>query len=172
MENNSENITTGTGSDERQVQQVLAKYVRAADQLNGEAMKSLFTADGKVEVFYVNAGVREALFVLTGPEEIANAISNLMAPHPARGWSHHTTYDHIIEVNGDEATIDAQFIRFDTLGEARPDNGWPEGTMGLKGSVTPTEAGYYQPSLQKVDGVWKISTHRILHDLPFIFPGQ
>jgi hypothetical protein len=66
MENNSEKIIKGTGSDERQVQQVLAKYVRAADQLNGEAMKNLFTEDGKIEVFYLNRGVPEPLFVLTG----------------------------------------------------------------------------------------------------------
>ncbi|MFC4211621.1 nuclear transport factor 2 family protein [Pedobacter lithocola] len=172
MEENSEKIITGTGSDERQVQQVLAKYVRAADQLNGDAMKALFTKAGKVEVYYLNAGVEEPLFVLSNPDEIANAISNLMAPHPARGWSHHTTHDHIISVNGDTATLDAQFIRFDTLGDARPENGWPEGTVGLKGTVTATEAGYYRPTLEKVEGIWKIATHRILHDLPFIFPGQ
>lgn len=172
MENILEKKIKGSGSDERQVQQVLAKYVRAADQLDGETMKNLFTTEGKVEVYYLNAGIPEPLFVLTGKEEIANAISNLMAPHPAKGWSHHTTFDHIIEVTGDKAIIDAQFIRFDTVGEARPENGWPEGTVGLKGNVKPTEAGYYKPNLEKINGEWKIVTHRILHDLPFIFPGQ
>ncbi|MET4084194.1 hypothetical protein ABIB40_004168 [Pedobacter sp. UYP30] len=172
MKSNSEKKLTDTGSDERQVQQVLAKYVRAADNLDGEAMKELFTKDGKVEVFYVNSGIAERLFVLNGPDEIANAISNLMAPHPAGGWSHHTTNDHIIEVNGDVADIDAQFIRFDTLGAIRPQGGWPAGTVGLMGSVTATEAGYYRPTLKKEDGIWKLATHRIFHDLPFVMSGQ
>jgi hypothetical protein len=34
----------------------------------------------------------------------------MMKPHPSRGWSHHTTHDHIIDVNGDDATLDAQFV--------------------------------------------------------------
>jgi hypothetical protein len=172
MEQNSENKVLSKASEERQVQQVLARYVRAADQLNGKAVSDLFVPDGKVEVYYVNRGNRELLFVLSGQAEIENAMSNLMKPHPDRGWSHHTTHDHIIEVNGDHATIDAQFIRFDAVGEIRPDNGWPEGTSGIMGKVTPTESGYYQPTLQKISGEWKIVTHVILHDLPFAIPGR
>jgi hypothetical protein len=159
-------------SEERQVQNVLARYTRAADQLNGKAVSDLFVADGKVQVYYVNRGNRELLFVLSGQPEIENAMSNLMKPHPDRGWSHHTTHDHIIEVNGDHATIDAQFIRFDSVGEKHPDNGWPEGTLGLMGKVTPTESGYYQPTLQKISGEWKIVTLVILHDLTFAIPGK
>jgi SnoaL-like domain len=172
MEQKSGNKVQSKASEERQVQNVLARYTRAADQLNGKAVSDLFVPDGKVEVYYVNGGNRELLFVLSGQAEIENAISNLMKPHPARGWSHHTTHDHIIEVNGDHATIDAQFIRFDSVGEIRPDNGWPEGTLGLMGNVTPTESGYYQPTLQKISGEWKIVTHVILHDLTFAIPGK
>ena len=172
MEQNSENKVQSKASDERQVQQVLARYVRAADQLNGKAVSNLFVAEGKVQVYYVNRGNRELLFVLSGQAEIENAMSNPMKPHPDRGWSHHTTHDHIIEVNGDHATIDAQFIRFDAVGEIRPDNGWPEGILGIMGKVTPTESGYYQPTLQKINGEWKIVTHVILHDLPFAIPGR
>jgi len=172
MEQNSENKGQSKASEERQVQQVLARYTRAADQLNGKAISDLFVQDGKVEVYYANGGNRELLFVLSGHAEIENAMSNLMKPHPDRGWSHHTTHDHIIKVNGDHATIDAQFIRFDAVGEARPNNGWPEGTVGLMGKVTPTESGYYQPTLQKINGKWKIITLVILHDLTFAIPGK
>jgi ketosteroid isomerase-like protein len=159
-------------SEERAVQQVLAQYTRAVDALDGTALSALFCDDGKVEVYYVNAGVPEQLFILDGKAAIANAISNLMAPHPERGWSHHTTHDHIISVTGDKATIDAQFIRFDAVGAARPKEGWPAGTIGLMGAVKPTESGYYRPSFVKINGGWKIATHKIYHDLPFALPGE
>ena len=38
-------------SDEREIQEVLARYVRAADHRDGAAMSSLFLPEGKVEVF-------------------------------------------------------------------------------------------------------------------------
>jgi hypothetical protein len=85
-------------SDERSIQQVLAFYTRAVDARDGLALSNLFTEDGSVEVYYVNAGVPEKLFILSGRSEIANAISNLMKPHPVGGWSHHTTHDHIISI--------------------------------------------------------------------------
>lgn len=156
-------------SPERTVQQILARYVRSADALDGEALSNLFTPDGKVEIYDFNAGKPIQLFVLSGKEQIANAISNLMKPHPVNGWSHHTTHDHIISTNGTEAEMDAQFIRFDSVGAVRPEGGWPAGTLGLLGSVTPTESGYYKPSLKLVNGEWKITTHRIYHDLTFAF---
>lgn len=157
-------------SPERAIQQVLAQYVRAADALDGETISNLFTNDGKVEIYDFNSGMPTALFVLNGKAEIANAISNLMKPHPKKGWSHHTTHDHIITVNGEAAEMDAQFIRFDSVGTSRPESGWPSGTVGLMGSVTPTESGYYKPSLKNINGEWKITIHRIYHDLTFAFP--
>lgn len=157
-------------SPERAVQQVLAQYVRAADKLDGDAISNLFIPEGKVEIYDYNAGDSKLLFVLDGKNEIANAISNLMKPHPTKGWSHHATFDHIISVNGSTGEMDAQFIRFDSVGAARPENGWPAGTVGLMGSVTPTESGYYKPSLKNINGEWKITTHRIYHDLTFAFP--
>lgn len=163
---------TANISDERAVQQVLAQYTRAVDSLDGTALSELFTDDGRVEVFYVRNGVPEQLFVLSGKAEIAYAISNLMKPHPPGGWSHHTTHDHIISLDGHSAYIDAQFIRFDALAAVEPPGGWPAGTMGLMGTVTPTESGYYRPTLRKVMEEWKISVHRIYHDLVFVLPAQ
>lgn len=159
-------------SPEREVQEVLAQYVRAADALDGERLSNLFTADGKVEIYDFNAGKPKQLLVLSGKQEIANAISHLMKAHPAKGWSHHTTHDPIISITGDKAEMDAQFIRFDSVGAEQPENGWPVGTIGLLGSVTPTESGYYRPTLQKINGEWKISTHRIYHDLTFAVPEK
>jgi len=81
-------------SDEREVQQVLARYTRAADARDGAAMAALFLPDGRVEIYYSRSGVPELLGELVGPEAIGRAVGQMMKPHPERGWSYHTTYDH------------------------------------------------------------------------------
>jgi len=159
-------------SEERAVQQVLARYVRGTDARDGAAVAAVFTEDGRVEISYNNSGKSEPLGELVGRDAIAAAVSQMMKPHPARGWSHHTTHDHIIDVNGDDATLDAQFVVFEVCGKERPAAGWPEGAFGAQGTVIPIESGYYRPVLRRVNGVWKIDTLRIVHNLPFALPGQ
>ena len=46
------------------------------------------------------------------------------------------------------------------------------GAFWAQGTVQPIEAGYYRPILRRVDGVWKITTMRITHNIPYAFPGQ
>jgi hypothetical protein len=41
-----------------------------------------------------------------------------------------------------------------------------------QGTVQPIEAGYYRPILRRVDGVWTITTLRIIRTLPMAFPGK
>lgn len=159
-------------TDERAIQQVLAKYVRGTDTRDGAAVAAQFASNGRVEILYNNAGKLEPIGELVGQEAIASAVSNMMQPHPPQGWSHHTTHDAIIEVNGDEAQLDAQFVVFKVVGKERPADGWPAGAFGAQGTVTPIESGYYRPSLRRVDGVWKFETLRIVMDLPLAFPGQ
>jgi hypothetical protein len=157
-------------TDERAVQQVLAKYVRGADTRDGAAVAAQFAPTGRVEIFYSNTGKLEPIGELIGQEAIASAVSNMMQPHPPRGWSHHTTHDPIIEVSGDEAKIDAQLVVFDVVGKERPADGWPEGASGTQGTLTPVQSGYYRPTLRRLDGVWKIETLRIVLDLPIAYP--
>jgi hypothetical protein len=159
-------------SEERAVQQVLARYVRGTDARDGAAVAAVFTEDGRVEISYNNSGKSEPLGEVVGRDAIAAAVSQMMKPHPARGWSHHTTHDHIIDVNGEDATLDAQFVVFEVRAKERPARGWPEGAFGAQGTVQPIEAGYYRPVLRRVGGVWKIATMRIVHNLPFAFAGQ
>jgi SnoaL-like domain len=156
-------------SNEREIQQVLARYVRAADHRNGAAMSELFLPEGKVEIFHNHAGTPELLGELVGPQAIGAAVTAMMKPHPPRGWSHHTTHDPIIEVKGDTATLDAQFVVFNVVGAAKPDGGWPAGAQGAQGTITPIETGYYRPILKKVDGRWMMAHHRIYLDLPMAF---
>jgi hypothetical protein len=158
-------------SEEEKVRQVLGRYVRAADHRNGKAMAELFAPGGKVEMFHSNAGRLERLGELVGPDAIIAAVEHMMQPHPARGWSHHTTHDAIIEVDGDRASIDAQFVVFNVVGAEMPQGGWPAGAVGAQGTITPIESGYYRPILRRVDGRWLIETHRIYLDLPMAFPA-
>jgi hypothetical protein len=91
----------------------------------------------------------------------------MMRPHPPRGRSHHTTHDHLIEIDGEEARIDAQFVVFRTLGAEKPAGGWPSDEMfALQGTIIPIESGYYRPSLCRVDGNWLIESMQIIHALP------
>ncbi|MBS1181238.1 MAG: nuclear transport factor 2 family protein [Proteobacteria bacterium] len=158
-------------SDYQHVSEVLAHYVRAADRRDGRAMSALFLPEAEVVINYVNAGMTERIGVLNGPDAIGDAVATMMKPHPPMGWSHHTTQDHLIYIDGDTATIDAQFVVFNTLGTPRPAGGWPPGILGLQGTVTPIEAGYYRTELRRVDGQWLIRRHQIDHDLPMALPG-
>ncbi|MEW2492889.1 nuclear transport factor 2 family protein [Streptomyces nodosus] len=160
-------------SDERQVQEILAHYVRAADQRNGKAQGALFTDDAIVQIYAKggSGGYQPVGEPLVGGRAVQYATENFMAPHPEGGASHHTTSDHLIEVDGDRAHIDAQFIVFRIQAAARPADGWPEGTFGAQGTVTPIESGYYDTDLRHIDGVWKIVHHRVLLDMPLVLPG-
>jgi len=156
-------------SDELAVQQVLAHYVRAHDRRDGGAMAALFTPRGRVEIFYNNAGELEPLGELVGREAIANAVVHLMKPHPPRGWSHNATDGLLIDIDGDRATVDAQFMVFSILGDAKPASGWPAGATGTMGTITPIESGYYTQKLVRVNGQWLIESLQVRHNLPFAF---
>jgi hypothetical protein len=158
-------------SDELAVQQVLAHYSRAHDRRDGAAVAALFTPQARVSIFYNNNpdGTPELIGELVGREAIANATTHMMKPHPARGWSHNATDGLLIEIDGDHATVDAQFMVFSILGDAKPASGWPAGARGAMGTITPIESGYYTPKLVRVDGQWLIESMQIRHNLPMAF---
>ena len=72
-------------SEERAVQQVLARYVRGTDARDGSAVAAVFTEAGRIEISYDNSGKLELLGELVGRETIAAAVSQMMKPHPPRG---------------------------------------------------------------------------------------
>jgi hypothetical protein len=167
----SREALTGTGqSAERAVDQVTARYVRAADGRDGVAMSALFTEQAVVEIRYTGGGGSDLLGTVRGADAIGQAVAGLMRPHPPLGWSHHTTFNHLVEVAGDTATSDAQFIVYNVVGAARPASGWPSGAFGAQGSITPIESGYYRSQLRHADGQWLITELVISHDLPYALP--
>jgi len=158
-------------SDELAVQQVLAHYVRAHDRRDGAAMGALFTPEARVTIFYNNNpdGKPELIGELAGREAIAQATTHMMKSHPPRGWSHNATDGLLINIDGDHATVDAQFMVFTILGDAKPASGWPAGAAGAMGPITPIESGYYTQNLVRVDGQWLIESLQVRHNLPFAF---
>jgi hypothetical protein len=158
-------------SDELAVQQVLAHYVRAHDRRDGAAMGALFTPEARVTIFYNNNpdGKPELIGELAGREAIAQATTHIMKPHPPRGWSHNATDGLLINIDGDHATVDAQFMVFTILGDAKPANGWPAGATGAMGTIMPIESGYYTQNLVRVGGQWLIESLQVRHNLPFAF---
>ncbi|KOV52590.1 MULTISPECIES: nuclear transport factor 2 family protein [Streptomyces] len=160
-------------SDERRVQEVLARYVRATDRRDGKAQGALFTDDAVVQIF-VRTGSDYEPFgePLIGGAGVEYAVTHLMASHPEGGSSHHTTSDHIIEVNGDSARLSAQFVVFAVQASPRPVHGWPAGAFGAQGTVRPVESGYYETDLRRIGSEWKIVNHRVLMDMQIAVPGN
>ena len=75
----------------------------------------------------------------------------------------------LVDIDGDRATVDAQFMVFSILGDAKPVSGWPVGAVGAMGTITPIESGYYNQKLVRVDGQWLIESLQVRHNLPFAF---
>jgi hypothetical protein len=156
-------------STENEITEIVSRYTRAADQRDGEALAKLYEAGAVVEIRYRGPEGTELLGTLSGGTQIAAAMSTAMAPHPPLGWSHHTTYDHLVCVDGDEASIDTQFITFDVAGTRKPEGGWPAGTFGAQGTIKPIESGYYRFAFRRTDGAWRIRHLDITHDIPYVF---
>ncbi|POM25760.1 SnoaL-like domain protein [Actinomadura rubteroloni] len=167
--NAPQHVVHGT-SPERQIDEVVAAYVRAADHRDGRAMAALFTDEAVVEIYYTGDGEPRLLGSVRGAAAIGQAVAGMMAPHPPRGWSHHTTFDHIVRVEGDTATVDVQFLVYNVVGAAEPEGGWPPGASGAQGTITPIESGYNRTRLRRSGDRWLITEHVISHDLPYAFP--
>jgi hypothetical protein len=154
---------------ESEIRKIVSRYTRAADSRDGEALAKLYEADAVVEIHYRGPNGMELLGTLSGGEQIAKAMTTAMAPHPPLGWSHHTTYDHLVSIDDDEASIETQFITFDVVGAAKPEGGWPAGTFGAQGTIKPIESGYYDFAFRRTDGTWRIRHLGITHDIPYVF---
>ena len=112
-------------SDEREIQEVLARCLRATDHRDGAAMSDIFPPEGKVEIVYDNVGAPELLGGSVGPQTIGAAV-----------------------------TLDAQFVVVNVVGAQKPEGGWPEGAPGAQGTIAPIEADDDRPRLKKADEHW------------------
>jgi SnoaL-like domain len=153
-------------SDERAVQEVLARYVRAVDARNAEDVAELYIADGAEILSYNRDGTPERVAAFAGSPSIRDAVANILPPHPALGWAHHATFDPIIAIDSDIASLQAQFVVFEVRGLQRPTDGWPPEASGGQGTITPIESGYYRISLRRTPAGWKMVENHTILDLP------
>jgi hypothetical protein len=82
-------------SEERKVQEVLARYVRATDQRDGKAQGALFTDEAVVQLYTKTGRDSYEPFgpPLVGGAGVEYAVTNFMSAHPEGGSSHHTTFE-------------------------------------------------------------------------------
>jgi hypothetical protein len=158
-------------NDERAVQEVLARYVRAVDARNADDVAELYVEDGAEILSYNRAGTPERIAAFTGSPAIRDAVANILPPHPALGWAHHATFDPIVAIDTDMASLEAQFIVFEVRGTQRPADGWPPDASGGQGTITPIESGYYRISLRRTPDGWAIAQNHTILDLPPALPA-
>jgi hypothetical protein len=92
----------------------------------------------------------------------------MMKPHPPRGWDHNATDGLLVDIDGDRATVDAQFVVFSILGDAKPASGLAGGRGGCDGHDHADRVRLLQ-KLVHVDGQWLIESLQVRHNLPFAF---
>ncbi|WP_179278091.1 nuclear transport factor 2 family protein [Rhodococcus sp. 14-2470-1a] len=68
-----------------------------------DMMAATFWDDATTEIFCTGNGTHELLAAITGADAIGAAVATGMKPHPPLGWSHHTTLNPIVTVDGDTA---------------------------------------------------------------------
>ena len=156
--------------DRVEIIEVLARYARALESRDAEAFATLFDPDGKVEVFsrYGSEEYEPQDVDMNGRDQIRGMVANSAMP-PGRGMSYMTT-DHIVEITGDVARLQAQFLVISSVANPRPDGGWPSGAELVQGALSLIMIGHYESLLRKSGGQWLFTCHRVKHSLPMSHP--
>ena len=152
--------------------EVLARYARAVDARDAAAVADVFAEHGREILRHDGVETATVVLELVGRDEIAAAVRDVVGPLPPRVATHHTTHDHIVRVDGDTATIDAQFMVHEARGAVRPDDGWPAHASGGQGEIVVAEIGHYRMTLTRIDGTWRIVVNDVTLDLPRALPTE
>ena len=157
-------------NDRVEIIETLGRYARAAESRDGETLATLFTEDAEVEVSsrYGQEPYEPPHIGIRGRDQIRDMFTKGAMPL-GRGM-HYLTTDHIVEIDGDEATLHAQFLIVASAANARPDGGWPAGSDLMQGTLSPMMIGHYQSRLRKREGRWRFTSHKVKHSLPLASP--
>jgi hypothetical protein len=153
-------------SDRDKIIEVLARYARALEDRNAEAIAALFAPDGTFELFsrhgrdeYVAQGTK-----VVGRDNIRAMIESGSMP-PGRGM-HYLTGDHIVDIIRDEASLQAQFVAVESNTDIQSQSKWTVGASMLQGAFALTMVGRYESRLCRIEGRWLFTVHRVKHSLP------
>jgi hypothetical protein len=157
-------------NDRIEIIEVLGRYARALESRDGETLATLFTQEGEVEAFsrYGQEPYEPHNIGVSGRDQIRNMFANAAMPS-GRGM-HYLTTDHIVDIQGDEARLQAQFVVVASAANPRPDGGWPAGADMMQGTLSVIMIGHYDSRLRKSDGRWLFTSHHVKHSLPMVRP--
>jgi hypothetical protein len=110
-------------SDVRDVQQVLARCVRATEKRDGRAMSGLFALDGRIEIFSRQARSTGTCWQASGRCGHRPSRRRHDAAAPPRGKVITRPTTRSFRCMPTPATIDAQFIVYITVGGEKPASG-------------------------------------------------
>jgi hypothetical protein len=122
----------GIVEDRDEIRQLLARYVHAIDAGKGDDWAATFTDDGVFDM---------------GGRSVEGAVA-LRAFAEGRGGARHVVANEVIDVDGDEARVQAYVFVF----AGTP----PTGTV----------SGSYDDSLRRVDGRWRFARRAFTPDVP------
>ncbi|WP_130178557.1 nuclear transport factor 2 family protein [Cryobacterium sp. SO1] len=170
----SANSTQLDAASSVEMQEILSEYVHATDHRDGVTLAALFTADGSVNILAPDGegGYKPVTAPIVGRSAIADAVAHAQEPLPSLGAEHHVITAPISSASGSDGHLTMQFTTYAIHGAAEPAGGWPAGTAGAQGSITPYESGYYAATFVKSHESWSISRLDIQSDLPVIIPAQ
>jgi hypothetical protein len=158
-------------NDRHEIVELLARYVRALEKRDGEAVAALFTPDGEFELFGRSGRDDYAAGVKVVGRENICAMVNGGSVAPGRGM-HYLTTDRIVEINGDEASLDAQFVAVESNADLPTNSTWTTAQGIVHGTLALTMIGRYDSRLARIDGRWAFTVHRVKHNLPIVIPAN
>jgi ketosteroid isomerase-like protein len=129
-------MTTQTLTDRIEIQELTARYNRAADGTDPDALLAVFTGDATVEMHGGEAGPAE----FVGPELV-----KLLSP--AQGQRVHMTMDSIVEIAGDTATQECSLLLV---------------TRAPRRGITAMFTGRYLDELVRTPDGWRFA-RRVVH---------
>jgi hypothetical protein len=156
-------------NDRDAIIELLARYARALEDRDGEALVAVFAPDGEMRAFsrFDRADYVAHDTDVVGHDALRTLFDGPLSPGAGR---HYLTTDHIVDVAGDEARLRARFAVLESSANPRPDDGWPSGAKLTQGELRPLMIGYYDSHLRKGDGGWLFTCHQIKHSMPLTFP--
>jgi hypothetical protein len=153
--------------DEFRIQQVLARYVQATDARDADAQSSLYSSDGVLETYFRNdqGDFESSGNPIVGADELRDSVAHFRSAHPEDRPSHHVTTDHIIELDGDRAHLNAQFLAFEVHIGGGQGTSANHNVSSAPGYLHFYASGYYDMDFRLLDGHWKIVRNRVMADL-------
>jgi SnoaL-like domain len=148
---------------ERLVDHVLLKYLHAANSRDGAAAIDLFASDAVIQVYERKGETYALVDEVMGKELINYLVTTFLPFHEGHEAVRRLTTDHLVEVNGDAASVTANL--FVTKMATNP----AAETIGPKPASDRTTRGIVQAGLLKAMLVgagdeWKIKSLKVFND--------